>query len=132
MIVQLDSGEPRALSANYVANHLRHAYPLTARGAQGATVHWARVIGRPREFRREWGYAAAIPLVAIALAANLEPPAWQLAPTGRASDGRPRHSHRPSASTQLPRDRGGDAVVGAAERALGVVLVSVCQNQAWT
>jgi hypothetical protein len=79
MIVQLDSGEPRALSANYVANHLRHAYPLTARGAQGATVHWARVIGRPREFRREWGYAAAIPLVAIALAANLEPPAWQLA-----------------------------------------------------
>jgi conjugative relaxase-like TrwC/TraI family protein len=58
MIVQLDSGEPRALSADYVAGHLQHAYALTAHGAQGATVQWAGVIGRPGEFRGEWAYTA--------------------------------------------------------------------------
>jgi conjugative relaxase-like TrwC/TraI family protein len=58
MIVQLDSGEPRALSADYVGSHLQHAYALTAHGAQGATVQWAGVIGRPDEFRREWAYTA--------------------------------------------------------------------------
>ncbi len=58
MIVQTDSGEPRALDPIYVAEHLEHAYALTAHGAQGGTFQWAGVIGRPEEFTREWSYTA--------------------------------------------------------------------------
>jgi conjugative relaxase-like TrwC/TraI family protein len=58
MIVHTDRGEPRALDPSYVADHLQHAYALTAHGAQGATVNWAAVIGRPEEFTREWAYTA--------------------------------------------------------------------------
>lgn len=58
MIIQTDSGEPRALDAAYVAKHLAHAYALTAHGAQGATVHWAAVIGRASDFTREWAYTS--------------------------------------------------------------------------
>jgi len=58
MIVETDSGEPRALDADYVARHLQHAYALTAHGAQGTTVDWAGVIGRPADFSREWAYTA--------------------------------------------------------------------------
>lgn len=58
IIVETDSGEPRALDAQYVANHLEHAYALAAHGAQGATVAWAGVIGRPGDFTREWAYTA--------------------------------------------------------------------------
>jgi hypothetical protein len=54
MIIETDSGEPRALDADYVAAHLEHAYVLTSHAAQGATVSWAGVIGRPTEFTREW------------------------------------------------------------------------------
>jgi len=31
---------------------------LTGHGAHGATVEWARVIGRPSEFTREWAYTS--------------------------------------------------------------------------
>jgi conjugative relaxase-like TrwC/TraI family protein len=58
MIVETDSGEPRALDAHYVAAHLEHAYVLTSHAAQGATVTWAGVIGRPTEFTREWAYTS--------------------------------------------------------------------------
>jgi conjugative relaxase-like TrwC/TraI family protein len=58
MIVQTDAGEPRALAPSYVADHLEHAYALTAHGAQGGTFQWAGVIGRPEEFTREWAYTA--------------------------------------------------------------------------
>lgn len=57
-IVETDAGEPRALDAGYVAQHLEHGYALTAHGAQGATVSWAGVVGRPQEFTREWAYTA--------------------------------------------------------------------------
>ena len=45
-------------SAEYAAEHLEHAFALTGHGAQGATVDWAGVIGRPSEFMREWAYTA--------------------------------------------------------------------------
>ena len=56
--VRTDSGDVRQLDHAYVAAHLEHAYALTAHGAQGATVAWAGVVGRPREFTREWAYTA--------------------------------------------------------------------------
>jgi ATP-dependent exoDNAse (exonuclease V) alpha subunit len=53
-----DTGQRRRLDASYAAEHLEHAYALTGHGAQGATVEWAAVIGRPSEFTREWAYTA--------------------------------------------------------------------------
>jgi ATP-dependent exoDNAse (exonuclease V) alpha subunit len=58
MILQTDSGQPRAIDAAYAAHHLQHAYALTAHHAQGVTVTWAAVIGRPGDFTREWAYTA--------------------------------------------------------------------------
>jgi ATP-dependent exoDNAse (exonuclease V) alpha subunit len=58
MLLETDSGGPRALDHEYVARYLEHAYALTAHGAQGATVQWAGVTGRPDEFTREWAYTA--------------------------------------------------------------------------
>jgi conjugative relaxase-like TrwC/TraI family protein len=58
MVVQTDSGEPRALNPDYVAAYLEHAYVLTGHAAQGATVDWAGVVGRPTEFTREWAYTS--------------------------------------------------------------------------
>jgi ATP-dependent exoDNAse (exonuclease V) alpha subunit len=53
-----NSGQRCVLDASYAAEHLEHAYALTGHGAQGATVEWAGVIGRPSEFTREWAYTA--------------------------------------------------------------------------
>ena len=58
MLIQTDLGELRAVDAGYVANHLEHAYALTAHSAQGATFEWTGVIGRPEEFTHEWAYTA--------------------------------------------------------------------------
>jgi hypothetical protein len=58
LTVLTDVGEPRALDVAYVADHLEHAYALTGHGAQGATVDWAVVVGRPSELSREWAYTA--------------------------------------------------------------------------
>jgi ATP-dependent exoDNAse (exonuclease V) alpha subunit len=58
MLLETDAGEPRALDHEYIARYLEHAYALTAHGAQGATVQWAGVTGRPDEFTREWAYTA--------------------------------------------------------------------------
>jgi hypothetical protein len=41
-----------------VAEHLQHAYVLTAHTMQGATVEWAGVVGRPEDFTRNWAYTA--------------------------------------------------------------------------
>jgi hypothetical protein len=38
MLLETDSGEPRALDHEYAARYLEHAYALTAHGTQGATV----------------------------------------------------------------------------------------------
>jgi len=53
-----DAGQRRQLDASYVAEHLEYAYALTGHGAQGATVEWAGVIGRPSEFKRAWAYTS--------------------------------------------------------------------------
>jgi hypothetical protein len=58
IIVETDSHEPRVLDPDYITQHLEHAYALTAHSAQGATVTWAAVIGRPGDFTREWAYTA--------------------------------------------------------------------------
>lgn len=58
VVIRTDSGDVRGLDRDYVANHLEHAYALTAHGAQGGTFDWVGVIGRPDEFTREWAYTA--------------------------------------------------------------------------
>ena len=58
MLVRTDAGAQRRLDAPYVAEHLQHAYVLTAHTIQGATVQWAGVVGCPEDFTRNWSYTA--------------------------------------------------------------------------
>ena len=58
LLVRTDAGAQRRLDASYVAEHLQHAYALTAHTIQGATVQWAGVVGRPEDFTRNWSYTA--------------------------------------------------------------------------
>ncbi len=58
VVVRTDAGARRRLDATYVADHLQHAYALTAHTIQGATVEWAGVVGRPEDFTRNWSYTA--------------------------------------------------------------------------
>jgi conjugative relaxase-like TrwC/TraI family protein len=58
VLVRTDGGAQRRLDAPYVAEHLQHAYVLTAHTIQGATVEWAGVVGRPEDFTRNWSYTA--------------------------------------------------------------------------
>jgi conjugative relaxase-like TrwC/TraI family protein len=58
VLVSPDGGAQRRLDASYVAEHLQHAYALTAHTIQGATVEWAGVVGRPEDFTRNWSYTA--------------------------------------------------------------------------
>jgi ATP-dependent exoDNAse (exonuclease V) alpha subunit len=58
LVVRTDAGAHRRLDAPYVAEHLQHAYALTAHTIQGATVEWAGVVGRPEDFTRNWSYTA--------------------------------------------------------------------------
>jgi hypothetical protein len=58
VLVCTDAGAQRRLDASYVAEHLQHAYALTAHTMQGATVEWAGVVGRPEDFTRNWSYTA--------------------------------------------------------------------------
>jgi conjugative relaxase-like TrwC/TraI family protein len=58
VVVRTDGGAQRRLDAPYVAEHLEHAYALTAHTIQGATVEWAGVVGRPEDFTRNWSYTA--------------------------------------------------------------------------
>jgi conjugative relaxase-like TrwC/TraI family protein len=58
LLVRTDAGTVRALDAAYVAEHLEHAYALTAHTLQGGTVEWAGVVGHPDDFTRNWSYTA--------------------------------------------------------------------------
>ena len=58
LVVRTDAGAQRRLDAPYVAEHLQHAYALTAHTVQGATVEWTGVVGRPEDFTRNWSYTA--------------------------------------------------------------------------
>jgi len=58
LTIDTDHGGRRELDATYAAEHLEYAYALTGHGAQGATVEWAGVTGRPGDFSAEWAYTA--------------------------------------------------------------------------
>jgi conjugative relaxase-like TrwC/TraI family protein len=58
VLVRIDAGAHRRLDTAYVAEHLQHAYVLTAHTVQGATVEWSGVVGRPEDFTRNWSYTA--------------------------------------------------------------------------
>jgi conjugative relaxase-like TrwC/TraI family protein len=58
VLVRTDGGAQRRLDVSYVAEHLQHAYVLTAHTIQGGTVQWAGVVGRPEDFTRNWSYTA--------------------------------------------------------------------------
>ena len=58
LLVRTDTGAGRALDAAYVAQHLEHAYALTAHTMQGGTVESAGVVGHPDDFTRNWSYTA--------------------------------------------------------------------------
>jgi len=58
LTIDTDHGGRRELDATYAAEHLEYAYALTGHGAQGATVEWAGVTGRPGDFSAEWPYTA--------------------------------------------------------------------------
>jgi len=56
--IQTDDGALRELPADYVGEHLEHAYASTGHGSQGATVERAQIIGAPEDFSNEWAYTA--------------------------------------------------------------------------
>ena len=56
--MRTDAGAQRVLEPGYVAEHLQHAYALTAHTIQGGSVEWAGVVGHPEDFTRNWSYTA--------------------------------------------------------------------------
>ena len=58
VVVRTDPGAERVLEPGYVADHLQHAYALTAHTLQGGSVEWAGVVGHPEDFTRNWSYTA--------------------------------------------------------------------------
>jgi conjugative relaxase-like TrwC/TraI family protein len=58
VLVRTDAGADLALDAAYVAEHVQHAYALTAHTVQGGTVEWTGVVGHPSDFTRNWSYTA--------------------------------------------------------------------------
>jgi conjugative relaxase-like TrwC/TraI family protein len=58
LVARTDARAQRRLDAPYVAEHLQHAYALTAHTIQGATMEWPGVVGRPEAFTRNWSYTA--------------------------------------------------------------------------
>ena len=58
VVIETDSHLVRELPAQYVAEHVEHAYALTGHGMQGATVEAAIVVGAPSDFTAGWSYTA--------------------------------------------------------------------------
>ncbi|MDP9435431.1 MAG: hypothetical protein M3P93_09670 [Actinomycetota bacterium] len=58
MVVRTDAGTLRRLPADYVAEHVEHAYCLTGHGMQGGTVERAIVVAAPHDLTRGWSYTA--------------------------------------------------------------------------
>jgi len=58
VVIETDSRLIRELPANYVADHVEHAYALTGHGMQGATVEAAIVVASPRDLTAGWSYTA--------------------------------------------------------------------------
>ena len=58
VVIDTDSGLVRELPADYVCEHLEHAYSLTGHGMQGGTVETAVVVASPRDLTAGWSYTA--------------------------------------------------------------------------
>ena len=58
VVIETDSRLVRELPANYVCEHVEHAYALTGHGMQGATVEKAIVLASPRDLTAGWSYTA--------------------------------------------------------------------------
>ena len=58
IVVETDAGLVRELPAEYVAEHVQHAYCLTGHGMQGATVEHAVVVANPGHMTAGWSYSA--------------------------------------------------------------------------
>ena len=58
VVIETDSRLVRELPAQYVAEHVEHAYALTGHGMQGATVEAAVVVAAPRDLTAGWSYTA--------------------------------------------------------------------------
>jgi hypothetical protein len=58
VVIETDRGVTREVPASYVAEHLEHAYALTAHGMQGGTVERAIVVASPRDLTAGWSYTA--------------------------------------------------------------------------
>ena len=58
VVIETDSRLVRQLPAQYVAEHVEHAYALTGHGMQGATVETAIVLASPRDLTAGWSYTA--------------------------------------------------------------------------
>ena len=58
VVIETDSHLVRELPAQYVAEHVEHAYALTGHGMQGATVEKAIVVAAPRDLTAGWSYTA--------------------------------------------------------------------------
>jgi conjugative relaxase-like TrwC/TraI family protein len=58
VVIETDSRVVRELPAQYVAEHVEHAYALTGHGMQGATVEAAVVVATPSDLTAGWSYTA--------------------------------------------------------------------------
>ena len=58
VVIETDSRLIRELPAQYVAEHVEHAYALTGHGMQGATVDAAIVVATPSDLTAGWSYTA--------------------------------------------------------------------------
>ena len=58
VVIETDSRLVRELPAQYVAEHVEHAYALTGHGMQGATVEAAVIVASPRDLTAGWSYTA--------------------------------------------------------------------------
>lgn len=58
IVIETDAGRVRRLGAQYVADHVEHAYALTGHGMQGGTVECAVVVAAPHELTKGWSYTA--------------------------------------------------------------------------
>lgn len=58
VVFESDGGGVHRLPAEYVADHVEHAYALTGHGSQGGTVRWSGVVGAPEDFTQNWAYTA--------------------------------------------------------------------------
>jgi conjugative relaxase-like TrwC/TraI family protein len=96
VVIETDSRLVRELPAQYVAEHVEHAYALTGHGMQGATVEAAIVVATPRDLTAGWSYTALSRARAMTrLLIHDEHPARERA------DHAPERAHEPASREEL-------------------------------